>query len=131
MILQFGILMAFLALGELVVWLTGVPIPSSIIGMLLLTVALHYKIVRLRWVDTLASFLVHNLGFFFVPAGVGLIASLGLVSNELIPIVGASVGSTIIIIAVTGQTHQLVRKAMGHRRHAKKNETSNDNILEK
>lgn len=126
MILQFGILMLFLALGELVVWLTGIPIPSSIIGMLLLTVSLHYKIVRLQWVDTLATFLVHNLGFFFVPAGVGLITSLGILSDELLPIVIASVGSTVIIIAVTGQTHQFVRKVMSRYRHTSKIQASSD-----
>ena len=36
MIVQFGILLSFLAAGEFIVWLTGVNIPSSIIGMLLL-----------------------------------------------------------------------------------------------
>ena len=46
MILQCAVLFSFLALGELVVWLTGIPIPSSIIGMLLLTAALKMKIVR-------------------------------------------------------------------------------------
>ena len=71
-ILQFGILFIFLALGELAVYFTGIPVPSSIIGMLLLTLALKLDIVKLAWVDKVASFLVHNLGFFFVPAGVGL-----------------------------------------------------------
>ena len=47
MILQCAVLFAFLALGELIVWLTGVRIPSSIIGMLLLTVALKLRAVRL------------------------------------------------------------------------------------
>ena len=72
MILQCGVLFAFLSLGELVVMLTGVPVPSSIIGMLLLTLGLKLGIVRLSQVEKMADFLVHNLGFFFVPAGVGL-----------------------------------------------------------
>ncbi|MCI5978061.1 MAG: CidA/LrgA family protein, partial [Bacteroidales bacterium] len=36
MILQFGVLFAFLAIGEFLVKFTGIPIPSSIIGMVLL-----------------------------------------------------------------------------------------------
>ena len=72
MILPCAVLFAFLAIGEFIVWATGVPVPSSIIGMLLLTAALKLRIVRLMWVDRVSDFLVKNLGFFFVPAGVGL-----------------------------------------------------------
>lgn len=110
MILQCAVLFAFLALGELVVWATGIPIPSSIIGMLLLAAALKMRVVRLMWVDKISDFLVKNLGFFFVPAGVGLMRCLGLLQEQWLPIVGASVISTFIIIAVTGWVHQLVRR---------------------
>ncbi len=112
MILQLAVLFAFLALGELIVYLTGIPIPSSIIGMLLLTAALKLRIVRLIWVNKVSDFLIQNLGFFFVPAGVGLMNCLGLLSDQWLPIVGASIISTFVIIAVTGWVHQLVRRAV-------------------
>ncbi len=111
MIKQFGILLAFLAAGELMVRFTGIPVPSSIIGMVLLCASLKLGIVKLKWVEKLSSFLVHNLGFFFVPAGIGLMNCLGLVADQLVPIVCASVISTIIIIAVTGWVHQFTRSA--------------------
>ncbi len=91
MILQCAVLFAFLAIGEFIVWATGVPVPSSIIGMLLLTAALKLRIVRLMWVDRVSDFLVKNLGFFFVPAGVGLINCLGLIKAQWLPIIGASI----------------------------------------
>ena len=109
-ILQLAVLFTFLAAGELVVWLTGVPVPSSIIGMLLLTLALKLRIVRLRHVEGVADFLVSNLGFFFVPAGIGLMRCLDTVGREWVPIVGASVVSTVVILLVTGQVHQRVRR---------------------
>ena len=109
MILQFGILFACLAVGELIVWLTGIPVPSSIIGMLLLAASLKAGIVKVCQVEKVADFLVHNLGFFFVPAGVGLMNCLGIIADQWLPIIGASVGSTIVIIAVTGWTHKYVR----------------------
>ena len=65
MIIQFGILFLFLALGEIAVYFTGVPVPSSIIGMILLTCALKARLVKLSQVDKTANFMVHNLGFFF------------------------------------------------------------------
>lgn len=110
MILQLGLLFAFLAAGEVTVALTGIPVPSSIIGMLLLATALKLRLVRLMWIDKVADFLVKNLGFFFVPAGVGLMRCLGLLRDQWMPIVGATIVSTFIIIAVTGWCHQLVRR---------------------
>lgn len=115
MIVQFGILLSFLAAGEFIVWLTGVNIPSSIIGMLLLTASLKAGVVKPRHVERLSNFLVHNLGFFFVPAGVGLMNCLGIISGQLLPIVAASVGSTVIIIAVNGQVHSYVRRRLARR----------------
>ena len=115
-ILQCGVLFTFLAIGELVVWLTGIQVPSSIIAMLLLTLALKLRIVRLRHVERISNFLVHNLGFFFVPAGVGLMSCLGLIAEQWVPIVGSMVVSTAVILVVTGQVYQLVSTST-RRRH--------------
>lgn len=72
MIRQCSILFGCLALGELIVFLTGIKLPSSIIGMLLLTLFLKLGWIKLEWVQGLSNFLVANLGFFFVPPGVAL-----------------------------------------------------------
>ncbi len=112
MILQCAVLLAFLALGELTVWLTGVPVPSSIIGMLFLAASLKAGWVRLESVDKVADFLVRNLGFFFVPAGVGVMRCFGIIRDQWIPIVGATIISTFIIIAVTGWIHQFIRRSL-------------------
>ena len=49
MIRQCSILFGCLAFGELVVYLTGIKLPSSIIGMLLLTLLLKLKWIKLEW----------------------------------------------------------------------------------
>ena len=64
MILQLAILFAFLALGEAVTALAGIPVPGSITGMILLTVSLQTRLIRIEWVERGASLLVDNLGFF-------------------------------------------------------------------
>lgn len=119
-ILQLAVLFTFLAAGELVVWLTGVPVPSSIIGMLLLTLALKLRIVRLRHVEGVADFLVSNLGFFFVPAGVALMGCFDLVEGQWGVVIAASAVSTVIVIAVTGLIHQCSRKIMPHNGFSRK-----------
>lgn len=110
MILQLALLFAFLAFGELVVWLTGLPVPSSIIGMISLAIALKLNIVKLHQIEGVADALVRNLGFFFVPAGVGVMRCFGVIKSDWVPIVVATVVSTFIIIAVTGWTHQVGRR---------------------
>ncbi len=119
MIVQCGVLFAFLAIGELIVYLTGIPIPSSIIGMLLLTYSLKAGIVKECWIDRIADFLVRNLGFFFVPAGVGLLNCLGIIKEQWYPIVMATVLSTILIIATTGWVHQIARRSTKYINHHK------------
>ena len=97
-------------MGELVVMVTGLKLPASIIGMLLLTLLLQLRIVKLEWVRGLTDFLIANLGFFFVPPGVALMLYFDLIKAEIVPIVAATVLSTILVLLVTGHTHQVVSK---------------------
>ena len=113
MIRQLAILFGCLALGELVIYLTHVPLPSSIIGMLLLTLMLKFKIIKLEWVRSISDFLVGNIGFFFVPPGVAIMLYFDIIKAQFIPLVVASVVSTVLVLSVTGWVHQFYGKAKG------------------
>ena len=113
MIRQCAVLFACLALGELIVYLTGVKLPSSIIGMLLLALFLKLGWIKLKWVQGLSDFLVSNLGFFFVPPGVALMLYFDVIKAEFWPIVIATLVSTILVLIVTGWVHLIVRKLNG------------------
>ena len=113
MIRQCAVLFGCLALGELIVFLTDVKRPSSIIGMLSLALFLKLGWVKLKWVQGLSDFLVANLGFFFVPSGVALMLYFDIIEAQFWPIVIASVVSTLLVLVVTGWIHQVVRKANG------------------
>ncbi len=110
MVLQCAIIFGCLAVGELVVWLTGTELPSSIIGMLTLTLLLSLKAVKLRQVEGISNFLVKNFGFFFVPAAVSLMLYFDIIRAQWLPILVASGVSTLIVIVVTGWMHQFTRK---------------------
>ena len=110
MIRQCTIIFGCLAVGELIVWLTGISIPSSIIGMLLLTALLQMKVVKLEWVKGMSDFLISNLGFFFVPPGVALMLYFDIIKAELRPIVVATVVRTVLVMITTGWTDQYLRK---------------------
>lgn len=110
MIKQCFIIFGCLAVGELIVWLTGITIPSSIIGMLLLAALLQMKVIKLEWVKGMSDFLISNLGFFFVPPGVALMLYFDIIKAEFLPIAVATVVSTILVLVVTGWTHQIFKK---------------------
>ena len=109
MIRQVAIIFGCLAVGELIVHFTRVSLPSSIIGMLLLTLLLKTGWIKLAWVKGLADFLVGTLPFYFVPAGVAVMLYFDLIAASFWPIVVASAGSTVIVLIVTGWSHQLIR----------------------
>ena len=110
MIRQCAILFGCLALGELIVFLTGIKLPSSIIGMLLLTLFLKLGWIKLHWVQGMSDFLVSNLGFFFIPPGVALMLYFDIIAAEFWPITIASLVSTLLVLVVTGWVHQLTRR---------------------
>lgn len=110
MIRQCFIIFGCLAVGEIIVWLTGITIPSSIIGMLLMTALLQTKVIKLEWVKGMSDFLISNMGFFFVPPGVALMLYMDVIRTELWPIVIATIASTVLVLVVTGWTHQLFKR---------------------
>lgn len=110
MVRQCTILFGCLALGEALVWITGGRLPGSIVGMLLLTVFLALGWVKLDWVKGISDFLINNLGFFFVPPGVALMLHLGTIRAQWLPITIATLVSTILVLVVTGWTHQWMQR---------------------
>lgn len=107
---QLAIIIGCLAVGEFITWLTGISVPSSIIGMLLLNFLLKVKVIKLEWVETISNFLVKNMGFFFVPPGVALMLYFDIIGKEIVPIVLATTLSTMLVLVVTGWTHIMTRK---------------------
>ncbi len=122
MIRQLAILFGCLALGELIITFTHIPLPSSILGMLLLTLLLKLKVIRLEWVRSISDFLVTNIGFFFVPPGVAIMLYFDIIKAQFVPIVTASVVSTVLVLAVTGWVHQIYGRTVKHEKIAEKEE---------
>lgn len=85
--------------GEFISYFIDGFIPGSVIGMVLLFIALALRVIKPEKVKRLSTFLTENMGLFFLPAGVGLMNSLGIISKYWMVIVTASVVSTLLVIA--------------------------------
>lgn len=110
---QLLIISLFCFSGEFIQALTGLPIPANVTGMVLLFLALCTGIVKLEAISEISRFLLDHLAFFFVPAGVGLAAYLGLLQDSWSAILIISFVVMAIVIAATGYTVQLLKRKAG------------------
>ena len=95
------ILLACQLAGELTVRVLALPVPGPVLGMLLLFAGLLARGGVPRPMADTAGGLLRNLSLLFVPAGVGVMAHLGRLSDEALPIAAALIVSTVLTIAVT------------------------------
>ena len=110
MIKQFSIILSIYFLGELLQKAFGLPVPGNILGMLILFFGLYTGVIKLEMIDRISDFLLDNLAFFFLPAGVSLITCFSVLEGKLTAVIGVSIISTVIILGVTGLTVEFVKK---------------------
>lgn len=83
-------------------------IPSSVLGMLFLFLALTRRWVKPEKVKPTCDFLLSNLILFFIPVAAGVIGSYLLFKEHLWAILVSSLVSTVVVIVVVGGVAQLV-----------------------
>ena len=103
---QFVIIMLFTFLGEVLKALLPFPVPASIYGLLALLIALETKLLPLASVRDVGEFFVEIMPLTFIPAGVGLLESWGVMKPMLGSLVLTVVVSTILVMAVSGLVTQ-------------------------
>ena len=80
----------------------GVPIPGGVLGLLLFFVGLQTGVVKLKWVDRAAGFLLRHMVLLFIPLTVGLM-DMGTLLSRQVWVICISVGlSFLAVLLVTG-----------------------------
>jgi len=87
----------------------GLPVPGPVISMSILAAVLAFRKGGASSgspitgsLEQTAETLIRHMGLLFVPAGVGLIAEIGVLRSEWLPIAAGLIGSTLLSLAVTG-----------------------------
>ena len=88
-------------------------IPASIIGLLLLFVLLLTKIIKLEDIQELSDFLLGNIAFFFVPAGVGVLHSLDILRTSWVQLLVINLVSTVLVMIVSAYVTNFFSKKEG------------------
>ncbi len=101
MIPALAVLLVFQLAGEILVTFTRVPVPGPVAGMLLLFLTLQARGRLPEGLRSTAEGLLSQLPLLFVPAGVGIMQHLSLLSREWLAIVLALAVSTLASFSVT------------------------------
>ena len=117
---QFSIILIISLIGEALSFLIPLPIPASIYGIALLFLLLCTGALRVESVRTVSSFLIAIMPVMFIPAGVGLMESFGLLLPALPAYIFITLFSTLAVMVVSGLATQAVirKKNKGDNRHA-------------
>ena len=105
-----AIILAFLLLGKGIIYVSHLPIPASIIGLLLLFSCLSLRLIPLSYLLPSGSLLLTYITLFFVPVGVGLLQYTNLLSQHWLAIVLSSVVSTVLVFLTVGWLFQRLSK---------------------
>ena len=105
---QFLIIIAISFIGELLKFWLPFPIPASIYGMAILFTGLMTGIIEIDDVRETGKFLIEIMPVMFIPAGVGLMTSWGLLKPIFVPVCIITVVTVITVMAATGRASQLI-----------------------
>ena len=109
-IAQIGIIIIFYLTGEFIVSVTGIIIPGSIIGLVILWLALYFKILNVKYIQNGASFMLAFLTLFFIPSTVGVINYPELLTLSGGLFVLAVIMSTIFALVITGKISKFIER---------------------
>jgi len=87
-------------------------IPGSIVGMGLLFALLMTGVIKIGQVDYLSGFMLKHMGFFFIPLGVGLMNSIGLLSTSWLPLLIILIFSGALVMFVSAKVTDLLINLM-------------------
>lgn len=107
-LIVFGI--AFL--GEILSKSLHLPLPGSLCGMLILFILLCSGIIKIESIQLISDFLLSHLAFFFIPAGVSLLAYFDVIKDSWMWIILTCLLTTFITMGVCGW----VMNALMHRK---------------
>ena len=103
-ILQIGIVFGVCLIGEAIASFLPFSFPASVISMILLFLLLCLKVLKIDHIRQKADFLLQNMAFFFIPAGVGILEQFEFVKDSVWQLLLICFVTTLITFGVTAVT---------------------------
>ncbi len=113
---QLFVIWTIYTISVYIVDLLHLPIPGSVLGMILLFLLLTTGIVKVQYIEKGASFLNNHLAFFFIPFAVGLMNYGGLIKTSGVQLLIMIAGSSIVGLLITSGLTQYLSRKVGVKR---------------
>lgn len=108
LVIQIAILFLVFHIGAWIQQYFQIPIPGSIIGLIIMFILLVTGIFPLRWIDQGASFMVKNLVLFFIPGIVGILNYFSLFKGKGLLLFAITIVSTLLVMVFSGLVSQFL-----------------------
>ena len=105
---QVGIIFSICWISQIIEKLLPFSFPASVIGMILLFILLCVHILQVDHIREKSDFLLENMAFFFIPAGVSIINYFDVLKNWVVQLIVICVVSTVVTFAVTAYSMKFV-----------------------
>ena len=115
---QFGIIFSLCWIATVIEGLLPIAFPASVIAMLLLLPCLMTGVLKIDHIREKSDFLLANMAFFFIPAGVNVINYLDILKANWLPLLLICVITTVITFAATAYSIRLTIWLLGRRKGA-------------
>lgn len=112
---QMLILVAIAFVGSEIASILQLPVPATVIGLILLFIALLTKIIKRKDVEESAMFIVDNLSIFYVVPTVALTMYFDILSSQLVQILVPLLVSMLCGMFVAGKVTELTIRLMQKR----------------
>lgn len=109
----FLLILFFLSLGKMISALLPIVFPGSIIGLVLLFIALSTSIVKKEWIMCSGSFIIKYMPLLFIPISVGVLNYFELIVNNWLVIIFSIVFTTLLMLLLVGHFFQFINKKEG------------------
>lgn len=107
-----------LFIGQVIIALTDLPLPPSVIGLVVLFLALQSGLVKLATVEKLAKVLMDYLVLLVIPACISIMQYLDIICDDLwVLLVGVGVSTVLVLISAAG-SYTWLRKLQKSRHQA-------------
>lgn len=117
---QLSIVLLILSLGEIFQLKFNLPVPGTILGMVILLILLMIKAIKLKNIENISAILLDNLSMFFVPANVGIMVFYDQIKSSWMKLLIVLIVSTIVVMAATGLTVQFLDKVVSKQKKGEK-----------
>ena len=112
---QIGIIFSICWLAQVVEYFLPFDFPATVIGMILLFICLLTGILKIEHIQEKSDFLLSNMAFFFIPAGVSMINYLDILKNNALQLVLICIITTIVTFFVTAYSVHFTMKLMNRK----------------